>query len=66
MLQKLKKLDSTKAPGVDGISSRVLVELADKIAEPLADIFQNSLELPQYPMGESANGQGGSKVPRTD
>ena len=44
MLQKLKKLDPTKAPGVDDISSRVLVELAAEIAEPLAAIFQNSLE----------------------
>ena len=45
VLQKLQKLHPTKAPGVDGISSRVLVELADEIAEPLAAIFQNSLEV---------------------
>ena len=44
VLQKQNKLDPTKAPGVDGISSRVLVELADEIAEPLTAIFQNSLE----------------------
>ena len=44
VLQKLQQLDPTKAPGVDGISSRVLVELADEIAEPFAAIFQNSLE----------------------
>ena len=44
VLQKLNKLDPTKAPGVDGISSRVLVELDDEVAEPLAAIFQNSLE----------------------
>ena len=31
VLPKLKKLDPTKAPGVHGISSRVLVELADEI-----------------------------------
>ena len=43
VLQKLQKLDPTKARGVDGIYSRVLVELADEIAEPLAAIFQNSL-----------------------
>ena len=36
--QKLKKLDPTNAQGVDGISSRVLVELADEIAEPLPAI----------------------------
>ena len=49
VLQKLQKLDPTKAPGVDGISSRVLVELADEIAEPLAAIFQNSLETGEVP-----------------
>ena len=49
VLQKLKKLDPTKAPGVDGISSRVLVELAGEIAEPLAAIFQNSLETGEVP-----------------
>ena len=49
MLQKLKKVDPTKAPGVYGISSRVLVELADEIAEPLATIFQNGLETGEVP-----------------
>ena len=44
MLQKLQKLDPTKAPGVDDISSRVLVELAEEIA-----IFQNSLETGEVP-----------------
>ena len=49
VLQKLKKLDLTKAPGVDGISSRLLVELADEIADPLAAIFQISLETCEVP-----------------
>ena len=49
VLHKLKKLDPTKAPGVDGISSRVLVDLADEIAEPLAVIFQKSLETGEAP-----------------
>ena len=49
VLQKLKKLDKTKAPGVDGISSRVLVEMADEIDEPLAAIFQNILETGEVP-----------------
>ena len=49
VLQKIQKLDPTKAPGVDGISSRELVELADEIAEPLAAIFQNSLETGEVP-----------------
>ena len=49
VLQKLQKFDPTKAPRVDGISSRVLVELADEIAEPLAAIFQNSLETGEVP-----------------
>ena len=47
--QEIQKLDPTKASGVDGISSRVLVELADEIAEPLAAIFQNSLETGEVP-----------------
>ena len=49
VLQKLQKLDPAKASGVDGISSRVLVELADEIAEPLAAIFQNSLATGEVP-----------------
>ena len=36
-------------PGVDRISSRVLVELADEIAVPLAAIFQKSLETDKVP-----------------
>ena len=50
VLQKLKKLlDPTKAAGVDGISSRVLVEMADEIDEALAAIFQNILETGEVP-----------------
>ena len=49
VLQKLKKLNPTNAPGVDGISSRVLVELADEIPEPLAVIFENSLATGEVP-----------------
>ena len=49
VLQKLQKLDPAKASEVDGISSRVLVELADEIAEPLAAIFQNSLATGEVP-----------------
>ena len=44
VLKKLKQLDPTKSPGPDGFHSRVLKELADELAEPLAMIFNKSLE----------------------
>jgi hypothetical protein len=40
---KLKKLSANKAPGVDGMMSRVLLETADAIAKPLSMIFKASL-----------------------
>ena len=49
VLNLLRSLKPGKAPGPDMISSRVLKELADELAEPLADIFQVSLEKGQVP-----------------
>ncbi len=48
--KKLRKLKPNKSPGPDGIHPRVLVELVDELAEPLAIIMNKSLEegvLPQ-------------------
>lgn len=42
-------LDPNKAPGPDGISPRVLKELAPEIAPILADIFRQSIETGQVP-----------------
>ena len=41
---RLKKIRPSSAPGPDGIWPRVLVTLADKIAEPLAKLFTTSME----------------------
>jgi len=35
VLNKLNKLNSNKAPGVDGIFPRIRVEYSDKLSEPL-------------------------------
>ena len=48
--QKLKKLKPNKTPGMDGIHPRVLCELKEEVAEPLADFMNKTLkksELPQ-------------------
>ena len=48
--QKLKKLKPNKTPGMDGIHPRVLCELKEEVAEPLADLMNKTLkksELPQ-------------------
>jgi hypothetical protein len=39
----LKNLDISKSPGPDGMHPKVLKELSDVIAEPLADVFRKSL-----------------------
>ena len=44
VLKQLKSLKPTKAPGPDGISPRVLRELADILSAPLTTLFQTSLE----------------------
>jgi hypothetical protein len=44
VLKQLKALKPNKAAGPEGISPRVLVELADVLAGPLTSLFQNSLD----------------------
>lgn len=40
---KLKQLKPDKAPGIDGLPTRLLIETADFISYPLCKIFENSL-----------------------
>jgi hypothetical protein len=46
---KLNKLNSNKAPGVDGIVPRILVENSDILSEPLFYIFKKSIECGRVP-----------------
>ena len=39
ILAKLKKMKDNKSPGVDGISSKMLKEIAEEISVPLAIVF---------------------------
>ena len=47
--QQLKSLNPHKAAGPDGISPRVLQELADVLAAPLTTLFQTSLDKATVP-----------------
>ena len=40
----LSKLDHSKSPGPDGVHNRVLKELADILAQPVADLFNESMD----------------------
>jgi len=40
---QISKLKQDKAPGDDGITPKFLKEVADKIAEPLTEIFNKSV-----------------------
>ena len=44
VLEKLKHLKESKAPGPDGLYSKILKEVCNEIAEPLAYIFRKSLD----------------------
>lgn len=44
ILKLLKTLDISKSSGPDGMHPKVLRELSDVIAEPLADVFRKSLK----------------------
>jgi len=46
---KLSKLKINKAPGVDGIVPRLLVENADILSEPLLYIYRKSIECGRVP-----------------
>lgn len=49
VLVQLKKLNPHKATGPDDIGPRVLKELADVLAAPLANLFQKSLDKSEVP-----------------
>jgi len=41
---KLQKLKMNKAPGVDLVSSRMLLELSEKISDTVAELFTKTLD----------------------
>ena len=41
---KIKKMKYNKSPGVDGIPPKLLKEIVEQISEPLAKVFNFSLE----------------------
>jgi hypothetical protein len=49
VLNKLKKLNPNKSSGPDGIHTRVLKEASNELAQPLADLFNQSLKNHQIP-----------------
>jgi hypothetical protein len=49
VMKKLKTLNPGKSPGPDGLHPRVLKELADALAEPLALLFNKSLSEGKLP-----------------
>ena len=49
VLNRLVKLDQSKSPGPDEIHNRVLKELAHEIAQPLADLFNDSMKTSTVP-----------------
>ena len=49
ILEKLKKLREDKAPGDDGIMSRVMHQLQDQLVEPLKLMFEQSMQDGEVP-----------------
>ena len=49
VLDKISKLQKDKLPGPDGISPRILIELAHEITAPLTMLFQKSIKTAQIP-----------------
>ncbi len=45
----LRQLQPTKSPGPDGISAKLLNELAEQLASPLSKIFETSMEMGALP-----------------
>lgn len=45
----LKNLDPSKSPGPDGLTSRLLKEVASEISYPIIDIFNKSLNSGIFP-----------------
>ncbi|KAI8510664.1 hypothetical protein Bbelb_115800 [Branchiostoma belcheri] len=50
VLNLLKKLNPAKAAGPDGLSPRIFRELSEELADPLARIFQKSLQERKVPI----------------
>jgi len=48
VLNKLNKLNSNKAPGVDGIFPRILVENSDVLSEPFRTALRNLLNVVEF------------------
>ena len=44
VVSKIKNMKENKAPGVDGISPKILKETVEQISTPLAHIFNMSLQ----------------------
>jgi len=49
ILRLLKGLDQTKASGPDGVSTRILKECSDEIADTLVPLFTASLKQGKIP-----------------
>ena len=49
VIEALSQLNPKKAPGIDGISTRLLRNTIDAIAESLANIFNLSLRIAIFP-----------------
>ena len=49
VIEALSKLNTKKAPGIDGISIRLLRDTVDVIAKPLDNIFNRSLRTAIFP-----------------
>jgi hypothetical protein len=48
---KLKKLKEGKAPGIDGIVPKILIENAAIVSRPLKLLYQKSMETGKVPVG---------------
>ena len=49
MLTCLKALNTSKAPGADGVPTEILKTFAEQLAEPIKDIFQTSINTATVP-----------------
>ena len=49
MLTCLKALNTSKAPGPDGVPTEILKTFAEQLAEPIKDIFQTSINTATVP-----------------
>ena len=49
IIEEIGRLRQSSAPGPDNVTNRLLIELCDQIAEPLATLFSKSLEHGKIP-----------------